>query len=553
MTGGQGARLVVFDRERWLTRGLLSDRSVCMLCPHVPDDDHIRLVGAIREKARRGDFRPYPAAIATLESEEGAARAAAAIALRYEYSLTQETTASRAWLAVVAELAGDSGTARAWACAAVERHALLAFDRSLLAEAIGLHQSVAPSEDPALLCARGWLAVFEDDVDKSQRYATDATRGAMALSDAQSLVEATTLKAWAALLQGELEAAIAIGRRASRMARTESLPHAEYLANITLSRIRRLTGMPHLAVHILIALLRVAPFVFRRWMRWELTLAHGEPGPIGGPDGADRLTKGLHSTDGTACDRAFGDAAQWVQGFASLRRELEDLHALVRPNRPARRLLPFRRGEVDDVPYGFLLHGTRSTEGSENCAWVLGYPNARGLRVLSPGVRWLDGVNLLAKTPRKRMRTDSALAALVLAGPKGTLETAFFERLYRFTYDPELHENALTTLYQRVKERLGSFGVLRRADGRVRVELNAALLVPDPRCGPPQEFALLAWLGRKGGQSARDAAMELGMSVRVAQKALRKLVDEGVCVAEREGRLVYYRVDDTTFSEVTSF
>ena len=43
------------------------------------------------------------------------------------------------------------------------------------------------------------------------------------------------------------------------MAQSEALSQHEYLANVTLARVRRYSGRPHLALHILAALRRVAP------------------------------------------------------------------------------------------------------------------------------------------------------------------------------------------------------------------------------------------------------------------------------------------------------
>ena len=53
---------------------------------------------------------------------------------------------------------------------------------------------------------------------------------------------------------GNLREATELGRRAARMAQAEALSHHEYLAHITLARIRRYSGRPHLALHILAAL-----------------------------------------------------------------------------------------------------------------------------------------------------------------------------------------------------------------------------------------------------------------------------------------------------------
>jgi DNA-binding transcriptional regulator PaaX len=41
------------------------------------------------------------------------------------------------------------------------------------------------------------------------------------------------------------------------------------------------------------------------------------------------------------------------------------------------------------------------------------------------------------------------------------------------------------------------------------------------------------------------------MPLRTVQAVLHKLVAEGACSTEREGRHIVYRIEDTTFTQVT--
>ena len=61
----------------------------------------------------------------------------------------------------------------------------------------------------------------------------------------------------------------------------------------------------------------------------------------------------------------------------------------------------------------------------------------------------------------------------------------------------------------------------------------------------------VTWRGRTETVPAKDAAKLLGIPVRTAQDGLRRLVDDGVCRAEKVGRRLEYHLEDTTFREPT--
>jgi DNA-binding transcriptional ArsR family regulator len=126
-----------------------------------------------------------------------------------------------------------------------------------------------------------------------------------------------------------------------------------------------------------------------------------------------------------------------------------------------------------------------------------------------------------------------------------------FRSIYGFEYEPAVHQNVRNTLYHRIRSRLGELGELERVDDAVRVTLFEPLIIPDPRCSPPPEVDLLRVLARWGHASAREAAEHLGIPLRTAQKALRRLADDGACRREQKGRHIVYHLEDTTFAEPT--
>jgi hypothetical protein len=82
--------------------------------------------------------------------------------------------------------------------------------------------------------------------------------------------------------------------------------------------------------------------------------------------------------------------------------------------------------------------------------------------------------------------------------------------------------------------------------------LGKPIVVPDMRCALPTSDRVLRALATLGTTSASTAAESLRMPLRTVQAVLQQLVAEGACTVERDGRRVSYRIEDTTFTEVTS-
>jgi hypothetical protein len=365
------------------------------------------------------------------------------------------------------------------------------------------------------------------------------------------VIEAAVIQVLDAARVGDLAEATRVARRASRMARTESLPQEEYLANVALARVRRLTGRAHLAARILNALLRVAPVPWHRWLCWELALSSGDGRGL--PGSPESMVRSALRGDAAGLTTAADDARH--PSFTSFRRDVQVLWALVDPSAPSLdALAPWITGATDGTPpeglHGVCLaHPDRAF--SEEPVWVVVHPDHPGRRVLSVALALSPEVVVLEPGSRRRGRTDAAIAALALRGPEPIAEQDLFLRLYGFSYQPRLHQGARDTLYYRVRERLGEAGELERSHGTVHIRFKLPLAIPDPRCAPPPEHGILAVLAEQGRLSVRAVAQMLGIPVRTAQHALKALAEEGICEVERRGRELQYRIEDTTFSEPT--
>ena len=193
-----------------------------------------------------------------------------------------------------------------------------------------------------------------------------------------------------------------------------------------------------------------------------------------------------------------------------------------------------------------------SSDSSE--AYVLARPDAAPRRVLGIGASLVDlpGVVRLRRTRRRQGRVEGVAAILAAAGSDGLDFIETFERAYELSYEAEVHRGVFEVLLHRLRAYLGDAAELERDGTRLCLRPRNAVLVPDPRCARPVHDRLLRVLAREGRATASDAANKVGLSLRAVQDALKTLIEEGVCVSEREGRHVVYLVEDTTFSEPTN-
>jgi DNA-binding transcriptional ArsR family regulator len=143
------------------------------------------------------------------------------------------------------------------------------------------------------------------------------------------------------------------------------------------------------------------------------------------------------------------------------------------------------------------------------------------------------------------------LAALALAGPEGLADPVLFEAAWGFEYEAGIHRGVLQVQLHRARKRLGSLGAIQTTDGVTRLLLTAPLLISDPRCAPPVNERVLQLIASRPGLGTNEIVAELGIPTRTVQSALSQLVDHGICLRERRGKRVLYRVEDTTFQEPT--
>lgn len=446
------------------------------------------------------------------------------------------------------------------------RRAVLAFDLPRASAAHRAVLSLSRGADPESVAwarvADAWMAILSGaPVDEALEA---AIREGQAGRRPELVLEASALRALSTAERGDISGALAIARRASRMARTESLPQSEYLANVVLARIRRLDNKPHLATRILHALYSVAPSPWLPWLAWEIVQATGAlpvlppttPGAAA-PHALEALLGRAWAGDRPGFDRAARAAAEQAQQVAPLSADLSRCLQAIDPEISPAALEPalaaWALGTTPEPPLGVIGLAKDSGAPGEPVAWVWAPADRGGRRVLSPGValaRASSGAEEPVPSDAKQLRTDSAIAALALVGREGIAEEALFHRLYGFTYEPERHLSVRDVLYLRVRRRAQP-ATLEREGGKVWLAHQRPLLVPDPRSSPVAEIRILRVLAERRTAAPKEVAAELGISVRTAQDALSRLAEDGAVRKEKARLGLQYILEDTTFSEPT--
>jgi hypothetical protein len=569
-----------------------------------PGDGPIAAANLSFEAARHGNFGGFDALLPRLAGSGAPADQAWAFALcaiRWSFDprgIPAPTPEEARRLAESAVRIGeDVGGIVARACAVMERAAWCTFDRPRLSAWLDVHATLAAkttneaAEDVALSTAR-----LSERLLAGETAGLDAAARALIQEAARSnaggeVIETTVVRALIALSDGALQDAIDLARRASRMAQSEALSQQEYLANMTLARVRRYSGRPHLALHILAALRRVAPPIWSGWIGWETLLAGGKIPPANGdtsPDGvavpstiAERRLSELLAAARDGDRAAFPATSATLERAAGVWPHLaQEVAALLAALDPLGQTIPesmsaWCRGETAAIPYG--LHGVGIPQDAEPqtetaTAYVIAQPGVPSRRFLSPGLPLAPQARMFARDSVKSgARTETAIAALALAGAAGDTRDRFFRSVYGFPFVAHRHRAVLDVLIHRMRRQLGSAGELHRdgsdaAAGATSVDapanagagpsmtlvLHEAIVVPDMRCVLPTADRVLRALATLGATSASAAADCLRMPLRTVQAILQQLVAEGACTIERDGRRVAYRIEDTTFTEVTS-
>ena len=391
----------------------------------------------------------------------------------------------------------------------------------------------------------GWLAVLQGRYEDGVQHLDQLGHSEHTIADA-------ALRSLATAGQGDLERAVEQARNASLAARSSANLAQEYVANLVLLRVRRLSGHRYLAVRIATALSSVCPTTFQTWIDLERVLAGGvrrsrEPVPIAVAlyDAVDAAVGGDQ-----AC---FEEAARRATSFpvsTALGREVGAFLSLLHPNWPSSDpvVQAFLRGKTDAWPYG--LHAPLNRE--RPAAYVMLRPDGSVRRLAGSGAGLLAAEEPWVSSLHKQ-RDRRPLAALATLATSGALsDKVLFSRVYGFEFVPVKHDGVLRVLLHRSRSELGDAGTLARSDDGLYLEANRTLLIADPRCEPELEEHILALLGSGPGRlGAKEIAQRLSLPLRTVQATLAELVEGGVCEVEREGRRVSYRVEDTTFREPT--
>jgi hypothetical protein len=548
--------------------------------------------------AEHGDLRAIEGVLAQLATQPGPESRAWTLALetvRWSYQPSRRSAPELHAARAIAAHAPQVARIVAQVCAVMERVAFCTFDSTLLAGWIDLHAGLArdtetrAADDVSLPVARLWQRLLSGELAGMNAAARELGEEASRRGAAAAVIETAVMRALVALSAGALDEALDLGRRASRMAQAEALSHHEYLANIALARVRRYSGRPHLALHILGALGRAAPSTWSGWIGWETLLAGGPRVPSAAYDGpsaaAERrlhqVLEAARAADRAAFDRAAGEAERATRAWPVIGEEVAALIAAVDPTRESApdAMAAWIRGSTASVPFG--LHGIGARNDAEPqaespTAYVIARPGENGRRFLLPGLALAPPARMLSRgAGSSGARTETGVAALALAGEAGDSRDGFFRSVYGFTFVPSRHRSVLDTLCHRMRALLGSAGEVRRneADAGAPIEtasekaasaatspvsptiamaLRESVVVPDMRCALPTADRVLRALALLGTTSASDAAQSLRMPLRTVQAVLQQLVAEGACSTERDGRRVAYRIEDTTFTAVTS-
>ena len=485
------------------------------------------------ETVRAGDPRP---ALALLAAHRDLERSSA---LRLELHLAQpdwmaapepgagpdpESEAASVG-AMVGFATGDAVRARAWAdVARGGPRAVLADSWARLAE------GHAPLADGALSAA---------EAEAAQR------------RDSAGVVELAALRALVAEASGELREALRHARRASRMARTEAMPQREYLANLVLARMRRLSGSAFLASHILTALQRQGAGWWSGWAAHEATFA-GALSLESEGWAARHVRDAVAAAQGGDAATAAGHLAPSTC-FAPADRDLDALRVACGLPGDDTEVAAWARGEGDELParVGGLIAATAPAEGAAvyvltNRSTSMGTARAHRLPAF-----WTAALGASRQAPsRMRSGREDSIAACLALAPEGLSPRELFERVYGFRYVAEMHEATLRVAIHRTRNRLGDAAVIHGAGGTITLSPKGPMLLPDPRCTRSELERLLLVIAQRPS-SARSLAGEMATPLRTIQKHLRELVEEGCCSAQKEGREVRYVVEDTTFSEPT--
>ena len=444
------------------------------------------------------------------------------------------------------------------------RQALIGLDASAVLKAEGACPADDP--DPRLALVRAWAAVLRcrSRPENLDPLVARLRKGGWP----RETVEAEALRALTALERGDVVRGVDLARRASRMARTEAILEAECVANLVLARARRAEGRSYLAMRIAIAVAAYAPPEFATWVAWEMLMSGAAdmaraaetspPNPSfdAAPGVAHALFELLDAVRNGVWD-AFEAAARRgaarLEGLPVFAADLECARMVCDPWSAGNdRVNAWRSGASSELPRGLLaLAGSDPLEAATFVVATPDQPGRRVVRLAVPLVQARVGALRLTQVRRQQGTTNIALAVLALAGPEGCAVAAFFAATYGFEFVRHLHQAVLDTLTHRLRNYVTEFGRIERTEQCIAMHLHQAVVLPDPRGRRPVDDRVLQVAAVHGSVTAKLAADQLNVSVRRARTVLDELADEGIFSRAREGRALFYRLDDTTFREPT--
>lgn len=398
------------------------------------------------------------------------------------------------------------------------------------------------SDDRRAELVAGYCSALADPSSLTPRALQEFEQHASKLEWSHLVVEFAALRAENAWARHDASEALRHARRATRMARTEELVLSQYFAALTLARTRRRMGRPYLAAHILRSLRANAPAPWHPRIEWELLLSSG-------PDTTEHsrldevgtaLLQAAHLLRRGDITGAQTAVAGIVAGSTPESVECETLLYLL----GLRDVVPesaeeFACGATHFVPHGLDAFGADSTivcvasEGSQR-------------RLLACAASSYGPIH--ASSRPGRVET----AFCVLAGGAWVTRADFFEAVYGFEFDVELHKGSLEVVVHRLRLFVEGHAELERSDTQLRMRVLKTMVAPDPRCERGTSAALLRVLALPGQHSAKDLAERASIPLRTAQAALKGLVEEGAVQVLKNGRRVDYAVEDTTFRNSTT-
>lgn len=403
-----------------------------------------------------------------------------------------------------------------------------------------------------LQCARIVVAHLADEIaaEEAASRLHELEKSAAHDSDAYATVMAAAWRAHVVGSANDKQAsvgngdALALARRGTRMARTESFPQLQYLAGMALARQRRLHGTPHLAARILAALLAVAGPRWRSWASWELLWVDSSANESSSPAVASLRNVFAATLGGdvgslkTALDAL--EASPSMPPFSSTEPAVYRSCVLADPP------LPFNQSRIRNVPLG--LSAPASAKDSLCVALIS--PDGVPIRVFASALPLYEDVFPVLPRGTGHVRKESTICALAFAtGMSLELEEAF-RAIYGFAFLPDTHASTFRSMLHHVRAHLGDAADIVRDEGRLQLKVHRPFSIRDPLCEDTLHDRVLRVLAKRS-LGAKRLAAALDLPLRSAQHLLGELVATGGCARQRSGNAVRYVVEDTTFAEPT--